>query len=770
MLIWALNQYKYMTISLIFFFLTSELSMILAEAGCFSLFGVIVSFLITLLFYYRKINVLPPELIAVRLWIVPVLCLAAFLFFQPYQYMDGGWDPGNYINTGIHIARTGNILYAGEAVKDQINAEGTNKGDILYPGMYIRDHATGTAVPQFFYMFPVWVAIFYKLFGLKAAFYINPFFALINVFLIYLICKKLFGEPGGILSALLVTINIIQIWDARFPVSEMMGQFFILSGFWFWYLYLESDHASYAFWAGVGLGEFLLVNVTSIAIIPCVLLYLLYRMKKKDLYFAAPFLFLSAHLVIQLHYFSSPYFQFVLRFFNRNEAYMALLAAVWVISFIALIKLFPEEKIRWEKISRVCVAAGTPLVLIYAYFIRPKISGSVEALNLVELGHWLSVTGIVCAAAGFVLIIWKERREWLIIFSITALICAVIFIFDKRMMSRYPFALRRYIPIVIPAFCVCITYLFCVLREKQNIIKRAMAFIILPAIVIQPLWNCKDIVTVKDHHGYLQFWADLIGNTNKDAIYVTNSYKWAKPLNDIFGLRTIAFDGVSLDAGEKLCEFAKERLNGGAEIFFITDAKEFPYSDIVKFEKISEKEYSGKYLEHSLTFPPKIRQQNLTFALYKIGEIGDKDDAVEYKIDVGENNVGLIRGFDMARNFDGLKTPARWTFQSAELIIPWFGDTVNNVINVRCQGMIKEAGSTVISLYIDNRPVAENIRVSEKMDEYSFCVNAGSIATKNSNRVTLTIKSSTWNPKDYGISGFPEDLGVLLDWVKINNL
>jgi hypothetical protein len=40
-------------------------------------------------------------------------------------------------------------------------------------------------------------------------------------------------------------------------------------------------------------------------------------------------------------------------------------------------------------------------------------------------------------------------------------------------------------------------------------------------------------------------------------------------------------------------------------------------------------------------------------------------------------------------------------------------------------------------------------------------------ATAPGPRRRLRIESSTWNPREYGLRGFPDSLGLLVDWVEI---
>jgi len=139
----------------------------------------------------------------------------------------------------------------------------------------------------------------------------------------------------------------------------------------------------------------------------------------------------------------------------------------------------------------------------------------------------------------------------------------------------------------------------------------------------------------------------------------------------------------------------------------------------------------------------------------------------EYHLEVGDEKVGLLSGFDKPRMFSGMETPARWTFKKAELVIPWFGDGIEQMLTIRACGMPKEAGESVISLYINDILIIGNCQIGENMDEYYFKIPANSVDTGNKHRVVLTIRTNTWNPEDYGIKGYPDGLGILLDYVKI---
>lgn len=682
---------------LIFILIASELSLILAHLGIFRIWPLAIAGLSALFVYPRCSKT---GLGHIK-WLLPVLGIAFFLFFRPYQYMDGGWDPGSYVNTGVHIAQTGGVIYNDEIVNE-------------YPGLYIKDRDRGLVVPQFFHLYPVWIAIFYKLFGLKSVFYVNPFFALLNVILVFLIGKKLMGKRYGIIAALLLCLNIIEIWNARFSISEILSQFLLLAGF---YFLLEDNRAS-LFWAGVSFGEFLLVNITSVLIIPVLIIYFIHRANKRDIYFIIPFLFFLGRLVIQLCTYSSIYLGNVIVFFQRSEIYYGILL------FIALLFIW--------KINYRVIAFSVPLFFIYGYFIRPRISGSIEALNLVELGNYLTLPGLILGAIGIMAVIYKKKDEKMALFALIALVYAVFFLFDKRMNTRYPFSFRRYSAVVIPAYCLFTAY--------AGRFSRIISLGLIPFVIAVPLYRCRDIITVKDHNGWLGFWTEFAGRMDPNALYVSNNYRWARPLSDIFG---------------KKVTVSKRFIKEGR--YYISDNNK-PYSLDVDFIEVYSQSYKGEYLEHSKTFPPKRRMRGFNFKIYKTDKIGvpGRD---EYFVDIGREDIGLLSGFDKARRFRGIEGTARWTFGEARMVIPLPGD----FLTICASGMPKEAGESVISLYINDKPIVEDYRISEEMKEHVFKI----LAIESGRRAVLKIKSTTWSPNKYGIKGFPDGLGILLDWVKV---
>ena len=750
---------------IIFILITSEVSLILAQIGRFSLWAVLPG-LVTALFLLPRFlrGAKRAGGLSKRYWqgavIALIIAAGLILFFRPYEYLDGGWDPGNYINTGVHLARTGGLAYYDDTLKETAGLVRANGTGIKCPGLYIKDIEKGLVVPQFFYLFPVWIALFYKLFGLKAVFYLNPFFALLSVILILLIGNKTMGRKCGWLAAFLLCFNTIQIWNARFSTAEVLAQFLFLAGIYFWLEYLANGRKTSAFWAGVCFGEFLLTSITSILLAPVMVIYLLYRSNKRDLYFVIPFVFLICHLAVQLSTYSSVYLESIIMFFRRREIYAGIILTLAALGVIALMRNKILVYLRYP------FMAAVVLLFLYGYFIRPNLSSSVEYRNLVELGNWLSLAGLAGAVLGLLLIVKDETNEGVFLFVLTALMFAAFFIYNKRMFSRYPFALRRYIPTVVPAYCFCVSYLCCYLGCRLKRWGWVVSIVLVLVVSFVPLARCRDILAVRDHSGWLRLWDNIAGNMDDDGIYIVDNYRWARPLADIYGKQVINLGGRRLLRERGIVEIAGDLIRQGRKVYYLSVWPR-PYSLSLDFGEVYRRTYRGPYLEDSLAFPPVSGQNEFCFRIYRITSL-DGGIEKEYTVDIGENEMGLLWGFDRARSFSGFAGTARWTFDRARMVIPWNGDNISHDLILRAKGMPPSAGKTIISVYIEDQPVAEDYAVDEEMTDHIFHIPAGTVNTgRGRRRVVLTLYSTTWDPDNYGITGYPDGLGVLIDEVVI---
>ena len=168
---------------------------------------------------------------------VAVLCFA--LYARPGEYLLGGRDPGIYVAAMGSIARTGGITYVDPAVLS-IPAEDLElfyrhpeRPDYSwgrFMGFPLERPQTGRVVPEFFHLFPAFGAFLFQAMGARGALAAPVVFGVLGTLAALLALRRLFGPAPALLGALLLALNVLQAWFARYPVSEPMSQFLILSG------------------------------------------------------------------------------------------------------------------------------------------------------------------------------------------------------------------------------------------------------------------------------------------------------------------------------------------------------------------------------------------------------------------------------------------------------------------------------------------------------------------------------------------------------------
>ncbi|MBL7182860.1 MAG: hypothetical protein ISS50_00255 [Anaerolineae bacterium] len=158
--------------------------------------------------------------------VIFLLCLSLLLYARPAEYILGWLDAGWYVNTGVHIAKTGSLsgenqIFASlpPAAKPLFyNSYASLKEMFPYfpdtesRGIYLwafalADPDRGELTAYHPPLFSVWIAIFYAIGGLRFGLYATPFFGALSVLSLYFAGKAMFGRKVGLLASVLLAIS-----------------------------------------------------------------------------------------------------------------------------------------------------------------------------------------------------------------------------------------------------------------------------------------------------------------------------------------------------------------------------------------------------------------------------------------------------------------------------------------------------------------------------------------------------------------------------------
>jgi hypothetical protein len=154
--------------------------------------------------------------------------LALWMYLPGFHYAAGDKDPGGYVMHAAAIARGGSIwisdpLLAAGDLPVQLAAPGAR-----FPAIWISDAAAGEIFPQFYHLWPALLATSYDVGGYGAIVASTPLLGVLCVVLTVLIARRLAGVVAAWAAGLLMATNMMQVWQAKYPTTEILSQVLFL--------------------------------------------------------------------------------------------------------------------------------------------------------------------------------------------------------------------------------------------------------------------------------------------------------------------------------------------------------------------------------------------------------------------------------------------------------------------------------------------------------------------------------------------------------------
>ena len=255
--------------------------------------------------------------------------ITLLLVSRPFEVILGVRDAGFYSNTGFAIAQHGGIIQHDEiiagigadtqssdpelaAAAAQTETNFLSKQDkerYLWTGIraagffFEREQITDGAVyPQGFHLFPAWIGLLTSLLGREGGLLATGLMGFLGVWSVGMVGRRLGGPWVGLLAALLLALNGVQVWFSRYSTTETTAQFLTFAGIWAFSSYqlsaisqqpttgrqqpttdnrqptIDNGQLStlHALIAGLAFGQWALVRIEFFLVIAPVLAYLVY--------------------------------------------------------------------------------------------------------------------------------------------------------------------------------------------------------------------------------------------------------------------------------------------------------------------------------------------------------------------------------------------------------------------------------------------------------------------------------------------------------------
>ena len=410
--------------------------------------------LLTLLFYffvYRSRLLKGTSKTPVRAWVcIGVLSIIIaggfYLRYPTNAHIHGGQDHGSYFNIAAWMAKHGTYNRHDQILEDAFNENwpfafnlvwntykskngpqapipGEYEGERFVGGFTIKDRKKGDVVPQFYPLTPLLLTASHWLFGAKGTGNILPIFGILSVLSAALLTYRIWKIPfvsGLVFMTLLV--SGLEVFFSTFPVSEIISQYFIISGIWVLLWSMEDHRYSLPLLAGLNFTAALFNHITTIFYLaPIALFFILHRIachdtaeNKSSLIFYYTFLSGLAASLISARIYNGYY---VYRNLKENLLFLEPLQinGIFLVLFasIFIAALFPlfftighakhlKEKPKWAKRILVAVTAFIAILII--------VKTSLYAFDLIPIGkikytYFSSITSHI-SPIGWLILTW----------------------------------------------------------------------------------------------------------------------------------------------------------------------------------------------------------------------------------------------------------------------------------------------------------------------------------------------------------------------------
>jgi hypothetical protein len=645
-----------------------------------------------------------------------VLAASFALHARPTEYLVGGRDPGIYVATMALIARTGGVAYVDPGVLSvppedvelfYRNPQGADFSWGRFMGVPLESPRSGRVVPEFFHLFPAFGAYLFQSMGVKGALATPPLFGILGTLAVYFALRRLLGGAPALLAALLLAVNVVQVWFARYPVSEGLSQLLFFLAFLAAVHWEERGGAAFGALAGAALGLTLLVRVDSVLLLPPLAVYLLWRHAahgeswRRLAVFAIPFLVLAGHALAHALLFSRKY---LLNLASRP--YWQQPPLMWGLALLAAAALFSSVRLwgpplvrhareRSEAVRRLAMGA-VALAALYAYFLRPWLSawagadgndrtqrladpGLLRALgfhrlaahdaqSLVRLGWFVGAPVLLLALLGLLGMMWRWRRAFFLPTAVT-LTFTVFYLYKMRVWNDYYFALRRFVPLALPWVMAWAALALWRLARGGRARAWAAGALAMVALALQ-LRATLPLVRHVDWKGAVAFVDDVARRFGPDDAVIFEQprsiHLLSLPLWAVHGVNTLELARFNPDP-ERLDHLVRSWRGRYRNVYFV-----HTYStDLcgLFLQRMEEMSFGTHEWERALGRPPRGPQFHaLRFRISRVVPPEQLQVPALPEVDIGGSDDFQVSGF-FDKEGGGART-FRWTGACASVYLP----------------------------------------------------------------------------------------------------
>ena len=725
---------------------------------------------------------------------IALVLIGGWRFLPPSEYIIGGKDPGVYVNEGIQIAQRGALVVTDPVVaavppfaRDLFLPSDRPPDEYLAPrfmGFYVLDPDRGSVVAQFPHAFPASIAIGYGLNGLTGARTAVVFWGVLGVLSVYFLGARLLGRPAAAAAALLLALNVVQVWFARYPNADIVMQALLFAAL------LASARAHvdgdrfFAPVAGALLGLLLFLRLDAVVAAGAVVagVALGYAVRQRLYWSFWPPLAIAA--VLAAWYYTGPmrgYVEMPLAFLRRVPAWeLAALAALGA----GLGGLLVAGR-RSDAASRRVTELVPPVLAVvvvalaaYAFLLRQP-GGKLTDYDAHALRtfatFYFTVPALIAALVGYALVarsvFWRDPA-----FVLTLTAFSLFFFYKIRIVPDHFWMARRFVPIILPGALLLVAGAALTGVRGRLLFTRAIrgpiGIVFLALLAVHYARAARPIVDHVEYAGIIPRLEALAAQIGDGDLLVAESrnagsdvHVLALPLAYIYArnvlvLATPVPDKVTFAA---FLDWARTRY---ARVLFLGSGGSDLLSSRWTVEPLESVRFQvPEYDSPRNAYPRFSNQKEFDYSVYAFGP--PSAEAPASTLDVGvADDLHAIR-FHAKEQSNGVSY--RWTQAQSFVVVNRIDAGARTlVLRMNDGGRPPAAPPADVTVLIGERLLG-TVRVTGDFRDYAVPIPAdlAAAAAATGEPVRVTIRTPTWNP--LATLGTPDgrDLGVMVDRVAV---
>jgi hypothetical protein len=574
----------------------------LAEAGVFWTGWALVAGLLAAggwLYGLRPLPTVNPPTIRRSLLValVVVLAWAMWSAFPPGELILGGWDPGVYLHTAAQMVRHGSLQFPAPDLA-ALDPEGRelyarHLGAICEPFGGMRLLGDGQITPQFYHLYPALLAVAYGGGGIPAALSVNPLLHIAALLGLFLLAGRLLGSArAGLIAALVLALNPIQIWQAKFCTAEMLVQVLFIWGF--YSLARAADPAeprrrAFGVLAGFLLGATMLARYDSLIPLTVIGLFWAWTWRGVDrpgVVIGLP-LIGAALLTLQAWWHQHAVAPFYAPLSAQVRPLLGVCGALAVagLLFNVLPALFRNPVLRlWTRAEKILrwVAVGMVAGWIgFVWLIRPALhAGGTFAgrvAHLCRLVGWpggrdiligddpwalaylqdaWGIAALALSFAGMLGFLFRERRVWALTWGLGALGGLLVLSLNVHNDAFMMWVTRRFVPVVLPLLAVGLAFAGLSVGRWLDRFRPGAgpiaATLLCVGVLLIPAPSFWAMARHRDWPGLTAWFDRVVPGLPVGATVVCDQPGFGAPLRFLYGIRTLELRYRGADARTRL--------------------------------------------------------------------------------------------------------------------------------------------------------------------------------------------------------------------------